>query len=346
VRRGTLERARAGDARAFEQVVAPYVRELELHCYRMLGSLSDAEDVLQETLVAAWRGLDGFAGRASLRAWLYRVATNRCLNFLRDTGRRRPPEPVPPFVPPEPTRRGDVTWLQPYPDALLEQVADQAPGPEARYQGRAAIELAFVVALQRMPPRQAATLLLRDVLGYTGAEVAAMLGTSPTAVKGALQRARASLERQLAGSDRGAAPLPGSPQERELARRFAEAFSSDDVDGVVELLTDDAWLAMPPAPHEYLGRAAIAAFLRASASWRRPRRLRLVPTRANSQPAFGCFLPDGDGAASTSAGMVVVTLRDDRIGGVTRFLGGDIWTRFVLAERRPAPVTLADARVT
>jgi len=322
VSQATLERAQMGDSQAFDALMAPYARELQLHCYRMLGSLSDAEDILQETLTAAWRGLDGFAGRTSLRAWLYRIATNRCLNLRRDSARRRPPEPVPPFQPPEPTRRCDVTWLQPYPDTLLEQVTDRAPGPEARYQGRETIELAFIAVLQRLPPRQAATLLLRDVLGYTGAEVAAMLETSQTAVKGALQRARASLGEHLAEvKGVGGAPAPGSPRESELARRFADAFTAGDIEGVIALLTDDAWLAMPPAPHEYEGPAAIAAFLRASAGWHRRRglRLRLAPTRANTQPAFGCFLV-ADDAAERPAGLLVLTLRGDRISAITRFL--------------------------
>ncbi|HET6213775.1 MAG TPA: RNA polymerase subunit sigma-70, partial [Micromonosporaceae bacterium] len=188
-----LARARAGDEQAFRELTEPYRRELHLHCYRILGSLYDAEDMLQETLLAAWRGLPAFEERASTRAWLYRIATNRCLNALRDAGRRPPPAPVPPFDPPEPTRRGDVTWLQPYPDMLLERIADDAAGPEQRYQAREAVELAFVEALQRMPPRQAASLVLRDVLGFSTAEVAAMLGTSETAIKGVLQRARAAL---------------------------------------------------------------------------------------------------------------------------------------------------------
>lgn len=326
-----LQRARRGDAGAFDEVTAPYVRELERHCYRMLGSLSDAEDVLQETLLAAWRGLDGFAGRASLRAWLYRIATNRCLNFQRDARRRRPPEPVPPFTPPRPTRRGEVTWLEPYPDALLEHVPDRAPGPEARYEQRETIELAFIAALQHLPARQAATLLLSDVLGYTGAEVAAMLETSPTAVKGALQRARASLNDHLANANGAEIPLPGAAQERELVRRFADAFSADDIDGVITLLTDDAWLAMPPAPHEYHGAADIAAFLQASAAWRRPRRLQLVPTRANTQPAFGCFFTGPEDATAHPAGLLVLTLRADRISAITRFLDPDLPRRFGLA---------------
>src|SRR5215216_6707663 len=194
-----LQRARDGDERAFRELTDPYRRELQVHCYRMLGSLTDAEDLLQETLLAAWRGLATFQERASVRTWLYRIATNRCLNALRSAGRRVPAEPVPPFQPPEPSRRGEITWLQPYPDTLLEGIADPAPGPEARYQATEAVELAFVAGLQRLPPRQAAALLLRDVLGFATDEVAAMLGTSQTAVKGALQRARAALERGRSG---------------------------------------------------------------------------------------------------------------------------------------------------
>jgi RNA polymerase sigma-70 factor (TIGR02960 family) len=199
VEQTVLQRARDGDERAFRELTEPYRRELQVHCYRMLGSLTDAEDLLQETLLAAWRGLAGFQERASVRTWLYRIATNRCLNALRGAGRRVPTEPAPPFQPPAPSRRGEITWLQPYPDTLLEGVADTAPGPDARYQAAEAVELAFVAALQRMPPRQAAALLLRDVLGFATDEVAGMLGTSSTAVKGALQRARAALDRDRGG---------------------------------------------------------------------------------------------------------------------------------------------------
>ncbi|WP_033441788.1 RNA polymerase subunit sigma-70 [Saccharothrix sp. NRRL B-16314] len=314
-----------GQEQAFRDLAERYRGELRLHCYRILGSLVDAEDVVQETLIAAWRGLDRFEGRSSVRTWLYRIATNRCLNALRDAGRRRPPEPVPPFTPPEPTRRAEATWLQPYPDALLEQVADDAPGPEARYRTREAVELAFITGLQLMPPRQAATLVLRDVLGYPAAEVAAMLGTTEVAIKGALQRARAAIERHR-GSRR--APAPGSPEEQELSRRFADAFTSGDVDGVVALLTDDAWLAMPPAPHEYHGTAAVAAFFRASFGWSRPRRFRLVATRANTQPAFASYLAEPGEPTDRPVELVVLTLADDRIGAVTRFLDGDLPRRF------------------
>jgi RNA polymerase sigma-70 factor (TIGR02960 family) len=192
------------DGTGFAELIEPHRRELLLHCYRMLGSLSDAEDVLQETLVAAWKGLADFEGRSSLWSWLYRIATNRCLNARRDASRRVPAAPVPPFQPPEPTRRDAVTWLQPWPDALLDQVPDDAPGPEARYGMKEAVALAFIAGLQRLPPRQAAVLVLRDVLGYSTAEVAGMLATTTTVVKGALQRARATLGRL--GADGEATP--------------------------------------------------------------------------------------------------------------------------------------------
>jgi RNA polymerase sigma-70 factor (TIGR02960 family) len=328
----TLDRAQAGDADAFRDLTEPYRCELQLHCYRILGSLTDAEDMLQETLIAAWRGLDRFQGRASLRAWLYRIATNRCLNALRDAGRRIPTEPVPPFQPPEPSRRGEVTWLQPYPDALLEQLPEQAPGPETRYETREAVELAFVVALQRLPPRQAATLVLRDVLGYPSAEVATMLDTTETAVKGALQRARAALGAQR-GAGRTPAPTPGSTDEQQLTRRFAEAFTAADIERLVALLTDDAWLSMPPAPHEYHGIPAITEFLRTSMKFRGTRRLSLMPTRANTQPAFSAYLAESGKTTAGPAGLIVLTLTGDRIGAITRFHINSLLPRFGLPER-------------
>jgi RNA polymerase sigma-70 factor (TIGR02960 family) len=300
-----LDRARSGDDRAFGELTDPYRRELRLHCYRLLGSLTDAEDLLQETLVAAWQGLTGFEGRASVRAWLYRIATNRCLNAVRDRARRAPEAPLPPFEPPPPTLRNEVTWLQPYPDSLLPD------SPEERYERRESVELAFITALQRLPPRQAATLVLRDVLGYSTEDVAGMLDTTTTAVKGALQRARATLAVEQPSR-------PGSAEERNLGERFAQAFSGYDVEALVDLLTDDAWLAMPPAPHEYHGVPAIVSFLRASGAGRGGHRLTLLPTRANTQVAYGCYL------AGEPAGLMVLTLRGDRIRGLTRFLTADL----------------------
>ena len=247
----TLAQARAGSEAAFGELTEPHRRALLLHCYRLLGSLQDAEDAVQETLVAAWRGLPGFEERASLRAWLYRIATNRCLNMRRDASRRPAAQRLP-FEPPAPTRLGEVPWLEPYPDALLEGLPDAAPGPDARYELREAVGLAFVTALQRLPARQRAALVLRDVLGYRAAEAAALLGASEATVTSALQRARASLEERLP-PPRERAPAPGSTAERAAAERFADAFASGDVDRVVALLTDDAWVTMPPEPFEYRG---------------------------------------------------------------------------------------------
>jgi RNA polymerase sigma-70 factor (TIGR02960 family) len=308
-----LDRARAGDHAAFADLTDPYRRELHLHCYRMLGSVTDAEDLLQETLTAAWRGLDGFAGDSSLRTWMYRIATHRCLNAIRDSKRRPPLEPAPPFTPPAPSRCADVTWLQPYSDAWLAELPDQRPGPAERRQMRETVELAFIAALQRLPPRQTAAVVLCEVLGFAPIEAAGMLDVTPTVLKGLLQRGRAALDRQPPARMHDM-PEPGSLAERELARRFADAFSADDIPGVVSLLTDDAWLAMPPAPHEYQGTAAIAAFLHASASWRPARHFDLQPIRLNTQPAFTCTLAD------EPTTILVLTCDRDRICTVTRFL--------------------------
>ena len=213
-----LQRARAGDRDAFTDLVEPHRGELQVHCYRMLGSLQDAEDALQETLLAAWLGLDGFEGRSSVRTWLYRIATNRCLNLLRSSARRpvtAAPLPVPP---PEPTRLGEVLWLQPYPDVLLDGLSDQAPGPEARYESREAISLAFVTAVQLLPPNQRAVLLLRDVLGYRASETAGLLGLTEDAVTSALKRARATMD--AARSPEPPPPPPGGPRGACAARPF------------------------------------------------------------------------------------------------------------------------------
>jgi RNA polymerase sigma-70 factor (TIGR02960 family) len=329
-----LERARRGDERAFEELTTPHLRELHLHCYRMLGSSDDADDLLQETLAAAWRGLPDFAGRSSPRSWLYRIATNHCLNAIRQSKRRPVVVPAPPFHPPEPSRRGDVTWLQPYPDAWLEQLPDTAPPPADRLELRESVELAFIAALQRLPPRQAAALILCDVLGFSMAEVAGMLDTTPTAVKGALQRARTTLDRQR-GAAPGEVPAPNAESERKLASRFAAAFTEGDVDGVVALLTDDAWLAMPPAPHEYVGQRAVAAFLRASAEWRTASRFQLLPTRANLQPAFGCYFHEA--GTAHPAGIIVLSLGGGAVRTITRFLDGRLNSKFNLpgAARDP-----------
>jgi RNA polymerase sigma-70 factor (TIGR02960 family) len=325
-----LERARTGNEQAFRELIDPYRRELLAHCYRMLGSLTDAEDMLQETLLSAWRGLPRFEGRSSLRSWLYRIATNTCLNAMRSTARRVPREPIPPFQPPEPTQRDEITWLQPYPDTLIDGLPDMAPGPEARYSQTEAIQLAFVAGLQRMPPRQAATVLLRDVLGFGTDEVAAMLKTSQTAVKGTLQRGRATLASSWGDAERQ--PAPKSAAERDLARRFADAYIAADIDGILTLLTDDAWLSMPPAPHQYHGVDAIRSFLRASFEFRGGRAAYLLAGGVNNQPAFASYLSDRDEPIARPAGLFVFTVAGDRIQAMTRFHRDDLYPRLGFPE--------------
>ena len=315
-----LARARAGEENAFRQLTDPHRRELQVHCYRMLGSVHDAEDALQETLVSAWRGLERFEERASLRAWLYRIATNRCLNALRE---RRPAReeasPGLPFAPPEPTRHGEVTWLEPYPDDWLDELPRDTPGPESRYETKEAVGLAFIIALQRLPARQRAVLVLRDVLGFRASEVAEILQSSEATVNSALQRARSALEARLPPAlDR--APAPGSKRERELADSFAAAFERGDVERVVSLLTDDAWVAMPPEPYEYQGREKIAEFLyHAGAAARVGREARLMPIRLNGQPGFAHYLREPDQSTGSLSGLLALVLEDDRIAMLTRF---------------------------
>ena len=315
----SIERARAGDERAFATLVEPHRRELQLHCYRMLGTQQDAEDLVQETLLAAWRGLGGFEERASLRAWLYRIATNRCLNALRERGRRPVVEETP--MAPPPSRYVEPSWLEPYPDTALP---DLTPGPEARYEQREATQLAFVAGLQLLPERQRAALVLRDVLGFRTDEVAAMLEVTSQSVKAALQRARATLDERVPELER--APLPDSPAERELVARFSDALEAGDTARVVALLTDEARLTMPPLPLEYTGHAAIAAFLDYRAEIRGAP-LELRPTRANGQPAFGCYLH------SRAWGFVALTLSGERIAELTFFSDPSLAARFGLPRQ-------------
>jgi RNA polymerase sigma-70 factor (TIGR02960 family) len=331
-----LARAQAGDEQAFRELVEPHRRELQLHCYRMLGSAHDAEDLIQETMLAAWRGIDRFEGRASVRAWLYRIATNRCLNALRDAGRRRhePPGPDLPDERPEPTRV-EAIWIEPYPDVLLEALPDASPGPEARYEAREAVTLAFVAGLQHLPPSQRAVLVLRDVLGYRAAEVAGMLGTTEPSVNSALRRARTAFETRLPAGDRERAPLPRSRGERDLVGRFAEAFESGDVAALVALLTDDAWLTMPPVPLHYQGPAAIGRFLSNVPAGGALQRFRLVATRANGQPAFGLYLRDPHGRIARGAGIVVLTLEGERVAAITAFHDTSVIGRFGLPRTLP-----------
>jgi RNA polymerase sigma-70 factor (TIGR02960 family) len=315
-----IERVKAGDEDAFRQLIGPYQSEMRLHCYRILGSVQDAEDALQETLLAAWRGLAHFEGRSSVRTWLYRVATSCCLKTLRSASRRPPVNWPPPGAdPPEPNGVGEVIWLQPYPDILLEGLADATPGPEARYEATEAISLAFVTALQALPLRQRAALILRDVLGFPTSQVAEMLDSSEDAVASALKRARAAMRhRSLPATTRQPPPRPGSPGERDLVDRFTRAYQDGDVAAVVALLTEDISVTMPPVPIEYHGRDLVARFLTAT-GLRPGRRSRLIPTRANGQPAFGLYVQDPQTGISHTAGLLVLTLTGDKVCGMTGF---------------------------
>ena len=303
-----LAAARAGDEAAFERLVRPHRGELVAHCYRMVGSVQVAEDLVQDTLVRAWRGLDGFDGRGPIRPWLYRIATNRALTLL--SGRRSRELPT------DLTPGDEPLWLEPWPD------------PSQAYESRERVELAFVAALQRLPARQRAVLLLCEVLAFPAREVAAMLGTSTASVSSALQRARRTL-------GDGVLPQPAAddPAVRALAARYAAAWEAGDVDAIVAMLTADARYAMPPLPERYAGRDAIRAFLTAgplSDRWR------FVPTRANGQLAFGTYLwADG---AWRWGGLDVLTLRGGEVAEVVSFLDGKYAGMFGL------PMILASAQ--
>ncbi len=311
--------AQAGDGHAFRELTEPHRRELHVHCYRMLGSFQDAEDALQDTLLAAWQGLGDFEGRASIRTWLYRIATNRCLNALRSASRRPAMEWDNPEVePPEPTRLGEVVWLEPYPDALLKGAINVPLGPEARYEQTEAIALAFVTALQVLPARQRAVLILRDVLGYHADEVADMLDSTVESVKGALKRARAGLQRRLPPiGEREPPPAPDSPAEQALVAKFVRAYESGEVDALVALLTADVCISMPPVPLEYEGRDVVARFY--AAVMRQGPTYDLVATRANGQLAFGLYLHAPTGGIRHGTGLYVLTLTGERICAITHF---------------------------
>jgi RNA polymerase sigma-70 factor (ECF subfamily) len=309
-----ISKAQAGDSDAFADLTDPYRRELQVHCYRMLGSLQDAEDALQDTLLAAWQGLAGFGGRASLRTWLYRIATNRCLNARRAASRRPAAEwNIPGVEPPEPTGLGEVVWLEPYPDALLEG----ALSPEARYEQTESVSLAFVTALQTLPPRQLAVLILRDVLGFHASEVAEMLDSTVESVSSALKRARASMLRyQGPAAERAKPPAADSRAEDAIVASFVSAYESADVNALVALLTDDVFISMPPMPLEYEGRDLAAQFF--GAIFGAGRKFELVRTRANGQPALGAYLVAPTGIRH-GIGLFVLALAGDRICALTRF---------------------------
>jgi len=317
-----LSLARAGDEDAFGELVASYRPELLVHCYRILGSLQDAEDALQETLLSAWRGLEGFEERSSVRTWLYRIATNRSLDALRSSARRDDPmiTRINGLMPPAPTHYGEVPWLTPYPDDLND-LPDPTPGPEAVVESREATSLAFVTALQLLPPKQRAVLILRDVLGYRASEAAEVLDTSVESVTSALKRARATLDADETLAERRAqppAPAAGSPEEQQLIEAYVDAFTTHDVDKLVAILSKDVWLKMPPLPLEYHGCDAAVGFFQAVVH-PQSRRLRLVHTRANGSPACGIYAHDPATDTWRATGLVVVVLSGDRITELTRF---------------------------
>ena len=329
-----IARARTGDHNAFRDLVQGHSHELQVHCYRILGSLQDAEDALQETLVSAWRNLGEFGQRSSLRTWLYQIATNRCLSMLR-AGSRRPriAAPPPEATLPEPAGAGDAPpWLEPYPDVLLDHLVDQRPGPEARYETTEAISLAFITALQLLPPRQRAALVLRDVLGYHAAEVAQMLDTTQEAVNSALKRARATVDNHLADSSgtgsRMPARQPGTAAEHRLVARFTDAMERADLDALIELLVTDVRLSMPPAMLEYRGIESAQRIL-AAVAFRPGRTYRVVPTRANGQHAFGLYLADPHACVYRAYCLLVITTAGDHITAITSF-NTNVMTRFGL----------------
>ncbi|MCP2096311.1 RNA polymerase, sigma subunit, ECF family [Actinosynnema pretiosum] len=317
--------ARGGDARAFERLVAPHLAELRAHCYRLLGSPHDAEDALQESLLRAWRGIGGLDDRGFARAWLYKIATNRCLTAIERRGRRELPVDL--GAPGGGTALGEaaggeVAWLEPCPE----------PSAEARCLARESVELAFVAALQHLTPVQRAVLLLREVLGFPAAQVAEQLGTSTASVNSALQRARKAVGSTEPTQHAVLRDL-GDEAVGALVARWSEAWRRGDVDAIVELLADDARYSMPPLPEWYRGRDAIRAFLLAGPL---RSRWRFLPTWANGQLAFGTYLWDGAAGAYLPGGLDVLTVRGDRVVEVTSFLTADL-TRFRLPARLHPP---------
>ncbi|WP_225844755.1 sigma-70 family RNA polymerase sigma factor [Streptomyces sp. HPF1205] len=339
---GLIARAQGGDHDAFRDLVQGHSHELQVHCYRILGSLQDAEDALQETLVSAWRNLGEFGQRSSLRTWLYRIATNRCLSMLRADSRRPRPRAAPSLPEgalPEPAGAGDAPpWLEPYPDVLLDHLVDQRPGPEARYETTEAVSLAFVTALQLLPPRQRAALVLRDVLGYHADEAARMLQATEDSVNSALKRARATVDKHLAdaGGTRSGrhARQPDSAAEHRLVARFTDALERADLDALIELLVTDVRLSMPPAMLEYRGIES-ARRLFAAVVFRPGRTYRVVPTRANGQPAFGVYLADPQCGVHRAYTLLVTTTAGDHITSITGFHDTNVMTRFGLPRTLP-----------
>lgn len=341
------ERAAADTRRSFEQLAEPLRRELKVHCYRMLGSVHEADDLVQETYLRAWRSFDSFEPGTSMRAWLYRIATNACLNALagRKSAQRLLPDQMggaaghmPPGAP-----ATDIAWLEPLPDSNLSGIADEAPNPEARYTSRESVQLAFVAAIQQLPPRQRAALLLCDVLGWAAAEAATLLGSSTASINSALQRARETLDRRYPPG-RPPAPQPDRAQ-RELIGRYLEAWEGHDLDAFVALLKEDATVVMPPWLEWYAGRDAIRSFF--GTAWKTCNGLHLVPTAANGQPALAVYELNEAAGVWAAHSIHVLTLEQAGIATVTLFLEPRLFEAFGLAlqlPRDPAPGPAAATR--
>jgi len=332
-----LDATLAEDEEAFYRLIAVERAVLEAHCYRMLGSAHDAEDALQETLLKAWRALPDYEGRSSLGTWLHRIATNVCIDAIRRRPKRVLPIDYGPPIeaghnpPPEPVR--EPVWIEPFPDQGLAS-GDERETPEARYEQREAVELAFIAALQHLPARQRAVLILRDVLGFTAKEVAMVLETTIASVNSALQRARGTLDERLPErSQQATLRSLGDARVRDLAERFANAFERDDVGAILALLAEDATFAMPPYPGWCQGREAIAD------SWLMPEgppgRLRYIPTRANGQLALGVYEHDREAGCFLPVCLDVLTVDDGRISEVLAFRSFEDYSRLGLPERLP-----------
>jgi RNA polymerase sigma-70 factor (ECF subfamily) len=321
--------------KAFEQLAEPLRREVKLHCYRMLGSLHEAEDLVQETYLRAWRSFDSFES-GSFRAWLYRIATNASLNALesRKRAERMLPDQLGPAssatAPGAPAT--DVPWLEPYPDVNLEGIANEAPTPEARYSSREAVQLAFVAGIQQLPPRQRAALMLCDVLGWAAAEAAALLGGSTASINSALQRARETLSKRYPEGRPPEAPRPDAAQEKLLGR-YLQAWEGHDLDGFVALLKEDATAIMPPWLEWFAGREAIRSFF--EAAWKTCGGLRLVPTAANGQPAFAVYEQSAADGRWAAHSIHVLTLDRDAISTMTLFVEPRLFEAFGLPRTLP-----------
>jgi RNA polymerase sigma-70 factor, ECF subfamily len=329
-----LAAARRGDADAFERLIEPYRAELAAHCYRMLGSATDAEDALQETLLGAWRGLSRFDGRF-LRAWLYRIATNACLKMIGRRPKRVLPIDYGAASDPHDTPEGPLAepiWLEPYPDET-RGIEDASAAPDARYEQRESVELAFVAALQHLPSRQRAVLLLRDVLGFAPAEIAAALETTPAAVYSILQRARQTAQERLpARSQQATLRTIGDRRLREVVERYVQAWQDGDVEAITKMLAEEATFSMPPRPSWYQGRKAVAAFLAAVPLSGRMR-WRLVPVRANGQLSFGAYLIDATGRGHAFEIQSLALDNEARISDITSFQTPQAFARFALSDQ-------------